>query len=167
MDDLERYLDQIVEPTIKDFEERPTSVRHAFLACVAVFHSLDYLAFDSVNQRPRKGRVGNLRKSFGGLYPEFRLVDQIAHAFKHVVSDRGDEGVEIGASEIISRVPAGYGDGGSGSGAYGGPGGATLESETTVDLLRDLKRSVDILRRSNTRRSGQPAARSLLAQHRE
>jgi hypothetical protein len=31
MQDLIRYLKGIVEPTIKDFEQNPTSVRHAFL----------------------------------------------------------------------------------------------------------------------------------------
>jgi hypothetical protein len=43
--DLIRYLKDIVEPTIKDFEKNPSSVRHAFLACVATFHAVDYLAF--------------------------------------------------------------------------------------------------------------------------
>jgi hypothetical protein len=38
-----RYLDDIVEPTITDFENNPTSVRHAFLACVATFHTVDYI----------------------------------------------------------------------------------------------------------------------------
>jgi hypothetical protein len=45
MEDLKSYLDAIAEPTIKDFENNPTSVRHAFLACVAVFHGIDYLAY--------------------------------------------------------------------------------------------------------------------------
>jgi hypothetical protein len=41
--DAQEYITKIVEPTIKDFEENPVSVRHAFLACVVVFHSIDYL----------------------------------------------------------------------------------------------------------------------------
>jgi hypothetical protein len=45
MEDLESYLDAIAEPTIKDFEDNPTSVRHAFLACVEVFHGIDYSAY--------------------------------------------------------------------------------------------------------------------------
>ena len=28
MEDLEQYLEEIVVPTVKDFEEHPTSVRH-------------------------------------------------------------------------------------------------------------------------------------------
>jgi hypothetical protein len=49
-DDLKRYLEEIVEPTVKDFEEHPTSVRHTFLACVAVFHGVDYVAYGTKNK---------------------------------------------------------------------------------------------------------------------
>jgi hypothetical protein len=45
MEDLERYLKDIVEPTIKDFKDNPASVRHAFLACVATFHAIDYQTY--------------------------------------------------------------------------------------------------------------------------
>jgi hypothetical protein len=54
MEDLARYLDEIVDPTVSDFERNPTSVWHAFLAGVAVFHSVDYLAYPVP--------PGNLRK---------------------------------------------------------------------------------------------------------
>ncbi len=45
MEDLERYLKTVVDPTIDDFKKNPASVRHAFLACVATFHAIDYLAY--------------------------------------------------------------------------------------------------------------------------
>ncbi len=45
--DIDRYFEQIVDPTIKDFEANPTSVRHAFLAAVAVFHTIDYAGLTS------------------------------------------------------------------------------------------------------------------------
>jgi hypothetical protein len=41
VEDYMRYLEEIVEPTVKEFEENPTSVRRAFLACVAVFHAVE------------------------------------------------------------------------------------------------------------------------------
>src|SRR5689334_10244272 len=44
MEDLEHYLAAFVRPTIADFERNPTSLRHAFIACVVTFHSVDYLA---------------------------------------------------------------------------------------------------------------------------
>src|SRR5262249_41608096 len=73
MENLVRYLDSIVEPTIDDFRNNPTSVRHAFLACVVVFHAVDYLAF------PRKSP--GLRQKLGNKSPDFKLVDEVAHAF--------------------------------------------------------------------------------------
>jgi glyoxylase-like metal-dependent hydrolase (beta-lactamase superfamily II) len=40
VDDLAEYLADIMDSTIKDFEEHPTSKRRAFLACVTVFHAI-------------------------------------------------------------------------------------------------------------------------------
>ena len=51
MEDLECFLDEMVEPTITEFETQPTSVRRMFLACVAAFHAIDHLAYPH-----RKGR---------------------------------------------------------------------------------------------------------------
>jgi hypothetical protein len=78
---LEQYLDLIVEPTFKDFERNPSSVRHAFLACVATFHAVDRAAYPSP--------PGNLRKTWRDESMEFIIVDMVAHHFKHVIS--GDE----------------------------------------------------------------------------
>jgi hypothetical protein len=79
VEDMERYLDEIVDPIVKEFEEHPDSRRHAFIACVAVFHSIDYLAY------PKKSRT--LREAFRKASPGFQIVDEIAHAFKHVETD--------------------------------------------------------------------------------
>jgi len=38
--EIERYFEQIVDPTIAGFEANPTSVRHAFLAAVTVSSGL-------------------------------------------------------------------------------------------------------------------------------
>jgi hypothetical protein len=57
MEDIARYLDEFVDPTIKDFQGNPTSIRHAFLACVVTFHAIDYLT--PPGRRPR-----NLRQKF-------------------------------------------------------------------------------------------------------
>lgn len=35
--EIERYFEQIVAPTIADFEANPTSAEHTFLAAVAQF----------------------------------------------------------------------------------------------------------------------------------
>jgi hypothetical protein len=61
MEDMLRYLDEMVEPTIKDFEEHPTSVRHGFLACVAAFHAIDYLAYPKKRPSDLRQRSARLR----------------------------------------------------------------------------------------------------------
>ncbi len=149
MEDLERYLDEIVDPTIKEFEQNPTSVRHAFLACVATFHSVDYLAYDRENDRPRKGRVGNLRKKFGEQSVDFYRIDQIAHAFKHVVSDGQSK---VSAKEVVTR-PAGFLDVSFyyDVSRYDDPvGGVTLNNNRNFDVLEILKNAMAFLRSVRT-----------------
>jgi hypothetical protein len=41
--DVEIYFDEIITPIIRKFEEEPASLRRAFMACVALFHFIDYL----------------------------------------------------------------------------------------------------------------------------
>ncbi len=77
MEDFVGYLDQIVEPTVAEFEAHPTSTRHAFLACVATCHADDYLAYP---EGPR-----TIRQKFAAQSRDFNIVDDIGHAFKHVV----------------------------------------------------------------------------------
>jgi hypothetical protein len=106
MEDLVRYyLDEIVEPTIAEFERNPTSVRHAFLACVATYHSLDYLTYDEIKRKTPKGEVGNLRHLFGKESADFKLVDDVAHAFKHVVAGNPNNS-SLRADEVIPRPPS-------------------------------------------------------------
>jgi len=59
------------------FLRNPGSARHAFLACVAVFHSIDRVS----------GNSGNLRKKWRKESIEFLVVDMFAHHFKHVKSN--------------------------------------------------------------------------------
>src|SRR5258708_5939204 len=78
MNDLARYLRLIVEPTVDEFKRNPTSIRHAFLACAATYHAIDRVS------HPR--RPGNLRKKWGENLA-FRMIDIVAHDFKHVKSN--------------------------------------------------------------------------------
>lgn len=71
------YMSNIVEPTFMDYHAQPGSTRLAFLACVAVYHSIDRF------QR----KPGNLRKKWGEESIMFLMVDMIAHHFKHVQSN--------------------------------------------------------------------------------
>ena len=80
MKTLARYLQVIVDPTFDDFDCNRGSVRHAYLACVSIFHSVDRAAEES-GKRPAVVRQDWCRASL-----EFKLVDVIAHHFKHVQS---------------------------------------------------------------------------------
>lgn len=140
MEDLKRYLTNTVEPTIADFEANPTSVRHALVACVVTFHSVDYLA------HPRKPQV--LRQKFGKESPDFLLVDQVAHAFKHVVTgvpSRPDRHLHEG--EVIPRPPALWDQAKWDVSHWDDSiGGVTIAGDAKIDLLAVLKRTVAFLR---------------------
>ena len=132
MEDLERYLKEMVEPTLKDFEANPTSRRHAFLACVVIAHAVDYLEH---LQRANLRREALKRRS-----PDFRLVDQIAHAFKHVRSS-------LKQSQVIVRPPAYWGTAVWGLSHWGDEtGGITVEDQIEIDLLDVARRTVALLR---------------------
>jgi hypothetical protein len=100
--DFVRYLTEIVDPTVKDFEANPGSVRHAFLACVAAFHAIDYLAFDRETETTRKGRVTRLRQTYGARSPDFKIVDEVAHAFKHAIAT-GPRGSQLKSDDVLEH----------------------------------------------------------------
>lgn len=133
--DARYYLDQIVVPTIKEYATNITSVRHALLACLATFHTVDYLA------APK--RPGNLRKELGEECPSFALIDEIAHAFKHVSSSKSGLTVD----GVISRPPAAWGTATWGLSRWGDAfGGVTLNANRDVDLLAELNTALSFLR---------------------
>lgn len=76
---LQQYIEYIAEPTFRDFEHNPGSMRHAYLACVAAYHAIDRAA------HPKS--PGTLKKKWRSQSFEFIIVDMIAHKFKHVISD--------------------------------------------------------------------------------
>jgi len=79
IDTLSEYLARIVDPTFAEFQRNPQSARHAFLACVAIFHSVDRLTHH-MNR-------ANLRKEWRKQSIEFCVVDIFAHRLKHVRLD--------------------------------------------------------------------------------
>jgi hypothetical protein len=107
VEDFERYLNEIVEPTVVDFRRKPASVRMGFLTCVAIDHSIDYLAFPRDRAlwdgKEHRDKRRSLRKQFKEENEQFRLASEAANAFKHVktTSERGLE-----AAEVYERPPA-------------------------------------------------------------
>lgn len=96
--DLERYLKTIVEPTVDEFHKNQMSERHAFLACVALYHSIDRAAY------PRKALTLNQR--WRAASPTFGLIDVMAHDFKHVRSEWRKAGVSLahGPRALFGRM---------------------------------------------------------------
>ncbi len=78
MNALKRYLALIVEPTVEEFRRNPTSIRHAYLACVAAYHAVDRVTYP---EHPE-----NVTKEWREKCQEFALVELVALDFKHVKS---------------------------------------------------------------------------------
>jgi hypothetical protein len=80
MNTLARYLELIVDPTFDEFHAKRDSIRLAFLASVAIYHSVD-------RQAEEAGKAAShWRQVWCNESVEFKLVDIIAHHFKHVKS---------------------------------------------------------------------------------
>ncbi|WP_271591131.1 hypothetical protein [Bradyrhizobium sp. CCBAU 65884] len=149
VEDYERYVNEIVEPTVDDFRQLPSSVRIGFLACVAIDHSVDYLAFPGDRSqwdgKEHHTRRAALRRQFKEESEHFRLASEAANAFKHVktTSKRGLE-----ASEVYERPPALAGRMMAGASMVGDRTGAVVVDGR--NLLRVVTEALRFLR-SKTR----------------
>jgi hypothetical protein len=122
MNELKQYLKLIAEPTFEEFRRNPFSLRHAFLACVATYHAVDRAAY------PRSPR--GLKQKWGHESLEFRLVDYVAHDFKHLASRR--EKVPAG------RIPLSF--------AIYGRAGFNTHSFNDVGQVENLRNLVFVVR---------------------
>jgi len=132
--DANRFITEIVEPTISDFEANPASVRHAFLACVATFHSIDYLT------HPKKP---------AGRRSQWWIALRIA--FKHVQSghDKSAHLQPLKAGDVIERPPAKWGKAVWDLSRWDDAiGGVTIKNEHGRDLLEIVKRAAEFVRAS-------------------
>ena len=75
MNDLDEYIELIVEPTFADFSKDARSVRHAYLACLAIYHAVDRAAYPD--------EAGTLAEQWRSESLAFMLVDEVAQHFKH------------------------------------------------------------------------------------
>ena len=130
--DARRYLDKIVDPTVREYESESTSVRRAMLACIVTYHAIEYLG------------LRNQREQFWQECPDFALVDRICHAAKHVEGRHQP----LRAENVISR-PSDFLDVGAWDlSRFDDPvGGVTVSGETHLDILRALHGAGALLRR--------------------
>ncbi|MGD0634099.1 MAG: hypothetical protein ABSA13_07460 [Beijerinckiaceae bacterium] len=136
--DASAYLNEIVLPTIAEFEKNAWSKRRTFLACVVTFHTLDYM--------PKNKGQKSLRKTFRDTSPNFAAIDRIAHAVKHVHSgsDKDRVNMPLHVSEVLVRPPAIAGRMMAGRSRCGDPRGAVLMAG--VDVLQAVQECVVFLR---------------------
>lgn len=134
MEDLKEYLESFVDPSIAELEQNPTSVRYAFVASVVIFHCVDYLA------HPR--RPASLRQNWRQQSKAFRTIDEVAHAFKHVISGNPRK-PNLKAHEVVSKV--GVFDATAFSPEFD-VGSVTLENDPSVSVLTIAKEAVEFIR---------------------
>jgi hypothetical protein len=139
--DAIQFADEIVDPTIAEFESDPRSTRRAFLACVATFHMIDYIMHPA--------HAGARREEFRRESSAFATVDRVAHAFKHVTTGdpRHPTIKPLVYDQVIERPPM-YWD------VFvwdlsrwdDEVGGVTIAGEHDRDLLADVKEAAAFLR---------------------
>jgi hypothetical protein len=155
VEDLERYLNEIVAPTVDDFRRTPSNVRIGFLTCVAIDHSVDYLAFPRDptlwDGKEHQTKRAGLRKQFKEENEGFRLASEVANAFKHVktTSKRGLE-----AAEVYERPPAMAGRMMAGVSMVGDAMGAVVVDGH--NLLMEVTEALRFLRLKTTGQPRQP-----------
>jgi hypothetical protein len=141
-EDLKKYMDEIVDPTIRDFEDHPASRRHAFIASVVTFHCVDYLA------HPKNS--ANLRDQLKKENPDFADVDRLAHSFKHVLTGHPNapDNQPLRSSSVFERPPGFVGVMAVGLSFIGDEIGAVeiWGEENRGALLPLVKRAAEFLR---------------------
>ena len=133
--DAKQYADEIVDPTIAEFENEPRSRRRAFLACVATFHLIDYVG---------KQRLKDFRRECRA----FVAVERYAHALKHTKTGHRNSPVQpLTAGQVYERPPAICGQMECGLSLVGdATGGVSVAGEDVPDLLYDVKKAAAFLR---------------------
>jgi hypothetical protein len=123
MTKLARYLELIVDPTFDEFHVKRGSIRLAFLTSVVIYHSIDRVAEETGQ------RAARLRQIWSRESMEFKLVDILAHHFKHVKST--DERIPASRPGIPIRFALGLSDTGD-----------TMDLRNLYYVIRDAVRFV-------------------------
>ena len=101
----QKYFNDMVVPTYKEFERDRLNRRRALLASLVLYHLLDYVNADTAGT---KGSLGALKKKTRERCAAFRAVEAIASGTKHV-EVRGpdrfspDEIAALAAGTVIDR----------------------------------------------------------------
>jgi hypothetical protein len=137
VEDLGKYLNEIVNPTVNEFAGNRASVRCAFIACVVTCQAADYRAYPK--------RAASVRQRWRKQSREFEIVDDVGHAFKHVIA--GDpQNPRLKAQEVLSKQPI-FGDLMVGIARFSAIlEGVMLASDPHIDLVETVEAAVRFLR---------------------
>ncbi len=75
MNSLAQYTELIVEPTYAEFKRNSGSVRHAYLACLVIYHAVDRAAYPDDPH--------DLTQQWVAESQAFMLIAEVALHFKH------------------------------------------------------------------------------------
>jgi hypothetical protein len=126
------YFRELVEPTIAEFAANPASVRHAYAACVFVYHFADVVAVHTGRSKTQ------VRREIAGIAAEFWTVEGVATVVKHLEATRTT--VRPKAEDTHLGQAAAFSDG-----AYWSDGSSWAEMPTVVRTRDDAGHPVDVL----------------------
>lgn len=110
----EEFFNDFVLPNLAEFRAGPTDKRLAANAAVAMYHMIDYAAFSLLppgySENARRKKVEDLRKQVRNSCCEFKLIDDLAHAYKHCVATRGKRTFQD-LLQVQSHIASAFADG--------------------------------------------------------
>ena len=80
------YINEIVEPTIREFHDERRCRRRAYLACIVTYHITDYL--ENVLEKAGEDKQQVRRKMKEACPDAFESVRSICNGTKHVETDK-------------------------------------------------------------------------------
>ena len=129
------YASHIVLPTVREFLSVLDDTRRAYLACIATFHLVDYVARAENVKASQIAK--NMQKESGD---DFDIVEGICNGSKHCGRDWGEYRHLPGSETALG--PISYGSGFYGKGRYGGLPGLLVQHRGKDFLIDECLRKV-------------------------
>lgn len=87
------FLQDILVPVLTEFRDEPRSMRRALLACISMFHFLDYLEAEQEGGllHFRAQMIPSVGAYLQGRYKQFEVLAAVANAAKHKYRSRGEK----------------------------------------------------------------------------
>jgi hypothetical protein len=98
------YFNDLVKPAIEEFEAKPDSIRHAYIACLFAYHFADAAAVHrKPKDKPERDRYfSEIRNDLAKSAPSFWMVEGVANMTKHIDLDNGKVRPEIDYTHIAT-----------------------------------------------------------------